>query len=219
MSTTLTALLGSYSFVQVIFLALIIFLLYIIYIKVTDDSYYNKLFNIAPKYKARIREYIIGQLRIVEAESLNNVEKLLEITSEEDVEDENLRQFAVFSLMNEKAIAHYGLEEIETAIEKNGFHSMSEAELGSYIEERGLSIWSCVQSKIHSQMHHYKSLRGTDAERYSSLEFISRYGKIVRKSIKLGKDEEQERVDLKKAYSIKSKLNIVEKFLKKKKAK
>ena len=115
MSALLT-LLGSYTFIEVILLLVIVFFLYLIYIKFTDDDYYSELQSIKEKYRARMWEYLSGELRIVEAMSLNKAEEIFGIKEGEIVPEEVNRQFAMYSLVLERTVHHTLFESAKSCL-------------------------------------------------------------------------------------------------------
>lgn len=206
--TSFVNLLSTYSYVEVVFLLIIVFFLYLIYLKMTDDDYYSELQEIKSKYKARMWEYISGELRIVEAISLNKTEEILGIKEGEEISEEVNRQFAMFGLVLERTVHHTIFESIKTAIRLNGFLDMSPEDLTAYVEDKAEVLLRESRKSINGKISYYPLLRGTDERRFTLAESQTIFMKIVKKCIKLHKDEQADFDKLKRQYSIWAKINI-----------
>jgi hypothetical protein len=206
----IATLLQTYTFLQVIILLLVVFVLYIIYKKVIDDDYYSDLQDIKTKFQARMWEYVSGELRVIEATSLNKAEEILGMhTTVLAVETPEQMQFAMFSLVLERTLHHNIFESIKTAIRINGFHSMNPEELQIYITDKSDVLLRESRKSINARRMYYPKLSGTEEVRFSVSDSTKFYGKIVHKSIKLQAQEKAEIKKLKHKYSIIAKLNLI----------
>lgn len=206
---SLLTLLGSYTFAQVMFLLIVVFLLYLVYLKMTDDDYYSELQDIKTKYRARMWEFTSGELRIIEAHSLDNVEKLLGLKGSLDITSDKQKQFAMFSLVLERTLHHTIFEAIKTAIRVNGFHNMNPEELEQYIKDKADVLLRESRKSINGRIMYYPMLRGTEEKRFTVEQSEKFFGKIVKKSIKLYSQEQEEIKKLKKKYSLWTKINFI----------
>lgn len=174
----------------------------------TDDDYYSELQDIKTKYKARMWAYTSGELRIIEAHSLNQVEKILKL-SEKKPDSDEYKQFVMFGLVLERTLHHTIFESIKTAIRLNGFHAMDAEELNTYTKDKADVLLRESRKALNGKVMYYPLLRGTEDERFKLEDAEKFYAKIVRKSIKLQKQEKAEIKKLKKKYSIWSKINFI----------
>lgn len=204
----LTQIIGSYSFPQVMLLGIVVFFLYLVYLKMTDDDYYSELQDLKSKYKARMWSYLSGELRIVESTSLGNVSEILNV-KELDEDDELYKEYIMFSLVLERNLYSHVYESIKTAVRVNGFHDMNESELTVYIREKSLAILEDSRKNINDKSMYYPSLRGTDEKRFSVEQARTFFDKVVRKSVKLYQKEKEDIKELKKKYSLWAKINFI----------
>lgn len=204
----LTQIIGSYTFPQVMLLGIVLFFLYIIYLKATDDDYYSELQELKSKYKARMWSYLSSELRVVESRSLANVAEILNI-SELEEDDDKYKEYIMFSLVLERNLYSHVYESIKTAIRINGFHEMDDADLSIYINEKAVSLLEDSRRHINDKTMYYPSLRGTDNQRFTVEQARAFFDKVVRKSIKLYRQEKEEIKKLKKKYSLWSKINFI----------
>lgn len=208
--TQLLTLISAYSFHEVIFFIIVLFLLYLIYLKVTDDDYYIEKQDIKTKYQARMWEYLSGEMRIVESQSLNKVQTMMGLnTPKREIDKDTQQQFAMYSLVLERTVHHTLFEAIKTAIRINGFVDMGPDELSIYIADKSNVILRESRKSINGKMMYYPLLIGTDEERFTEKDAITVYSKIVMKYKKLHEQEKQEFIKLKKKYSIWTKINLL----------
>lgn len=205
----LTQLMGAFTFPQVIILFLICFILYLTYLKITDEDYYTEINAIREKYKARMLAYLGITMRNIESRIMENVATLLNITSETTADDSSLKEYERFGLVVERNMYTHIYEVVKHAVSVNGFHDLPHDELKVYIEDRARSLLGESRKKIEEKMVHYPSLRGTAEERFGMSEATEFFSKVVHKSIKLNKDEKEEIKQLKKKYSLIAKINFV----------
>jgi len=210
--TSLIGLLHSYSYGEIVLLFIIIFGLYIIYLKITDGDYYSDVQDIKSKYKARMLEYISGKLRIIEAISLNKTEEILGIKEGEVISEEVNRQFTMFGLVLEITMHHIIFESIKTAIRVNGFLNMNDDDLNVYIQEKSEVLLRESRKSINSKISYYPLLRGTDEKRFTIINARTIFAQIVNQCIKLHKEEHADIDKLKRQYSIWAKFNIFAKI-------
>lgn len=205
----LITLLGSYTFIEVVFLLIIVFFLYIIYLKMTDDDYYSDVQALKDKYKARMWEYLSGELRIVEAVSLNKAEIIFGIEAGKPVSDDINKQFAMFSLVLERTLHHNIYESIKTAMRVNGFVHMDADELDVYVRDKADVLLRESRKGVNGRIMYFPKLRGTDEQRFTLDDSIKIYYKVVKKCIKLHKEEEKDLKSIKRKYSIWTKINFI----------
>ena len=210
---TLITLISSYTFIEVILLLVIVFFLYMMYIKLTDDDYYSDVQDIKNKYRARMWEYLSGEMRIVEAMSLTRAEEIFGIKAGETVSDDVNKQFAMFSLVLERTVHHTIFESIKTAMRLNGFVDMDPEDLEVYVRNKAEVLLRESRKSINGKISYYPTLRGTDEQRFNIEDAKNIYHKIVRKYIKLHREEETDLKKLKLEYSIWTKINIVGAFI------
>jgi hypothetical protein len=205
----LITLLSAFTYIELIFFLVIVFFLYIIYLKMTDDDYYSELQNIKTKYQARMWEYLSGELRIIEAMSLNRAETIFGIEIGKEVPEDIGRQFAMYGLVLERSVHYILFESVKTAIRINGFVDMTPDDLESYVSDKAHALLRESRKSINAKVRFYPMLRGTDEHRFSLDDATKVYYKIVKKYIKLHGEEEKALRELKRQYSIWTKINIV----------
>ncbi len=210
----LTQLISSYTFMQVLAILIVIYIMYIIYIKLTDGDYYSDLHEIKSQHKARLWNYVSGELKIIESTTLHNTAKILKL-DDPNASADSQRQFDMFGLIIERTLHTYLFEEIKTAVRINGFHDMKDDELDVYIADKSAVLLSNSRSYIHQRSHYYPLLRGTDEKRFPSDLANKFYGKIVRKAIKISNDQKDEIKKLKQKYSFWAKINFIGNLYKK----
>ena len=209
MMTAFITLLSSYTFAEVLFLLIIVFFLYIIYLKMTDDDYYADVQALKEKYRARMWEYLSGELRIIESISLSKVEGILEIKAGEPIPEDINRQLTMFGMVLERTLHHTLFESVKTAMRLNGFVDMEPDDLDVYVKDKANVLLRESRKSLKGKDIYYPKLRGTDDQRFTLDEAVQFYYKIVKKYIKLHKEEEKAKAEIKKKYSLWVKINFV----------
>ena len=200
---------SSYTFSQVIFLMIVLFLLYIVYIKMTDDDYYTELHRIKKEHETRIWIYVSDELRVIEDQSLSRVRELLGINGSFDPSSDKEKEYAMFSLVLERSLYHTVFTSIKNAVKLNGFHELKDEQLDRYIADKSNVILRESRKSVSHKEMYFPTLRGTDEQRYSANDAEKFFKKVVDKAIYESNQEKLAIKKLKKKYSLWTKINFV----------
>ncbi len=215
MEEDIIALIQSYDFefYQVVILIILSFILYLIYKKIADNDYYDKLHDLKHKNQSNLWEFVADELSLIEAHSLKNVENILNTADAEACNncgvDTRESQYNMFSLILERVLYHDIYERIKTATKQNGYYSKTGEALDLYICTKAEILLAYSRKRINLRKQYFPLLEGTEDKRFNLDDAITFYRKVVNKSIVIKSNEKDEIKALKAKYSILSRINIL----------
>ncbi len=199
--------------------SVLLLIIYLIYKKASDKSYYNSLTNLKEKSKAQLWSYVSDQLNMVESIVMDRAEEIvkgaiIKSCNQACGMDSKGIQLTMFSLNLERSLHHHTFEDIKTAIRVNGFHKMSGVELDVFIQDKASSLIIKARKRVTSRGNTYLNIINSSVCKFSEQEAREFIGKIVKKSIKLQKDLDAEIRALNAKHSFLHKIMSIRKFFK-----
>jgi len=220
MYASIVAWLTTLTFIEVMIVIVVCFIIYMVYKIMNKDDYCIKMNDIRSKHKGLLWGYISNELEIIEGISMSKAENIISRSTPpehcgKDGYDPKIQQLTMFGFVLERVLHSTIFNEVKTAIRLNGFHDISIAEMNIYITDKAEFLLRKSRKLINERYYLYPLLRGTDDERFTLQDSEMFYRKIIEKAISVKNDETKDLLLLKKQYSVLEKINFIKRLYKK----
>lgn len=183
----------AWEFTSVVIFTILLFGLYMIWLKMNGSHHWEELYTIKSKYKKYLRNYIRDSLSYIHVTCMDNARHHCK----------DHRQLATFELRLADILRGYLTDAVFVALFENGFEHLDEEDLIRYIDAKGSLLFSLVDEQLNKFGYQYELISNLNDDLiFTEEQGVQVYGDVVRKFLKLKKLEKKELLDIKQRYTV-----------------
>jgi hypothetical protein len=185
----------------------VISLLYSLYSNYSNPRIAMEQIKIHSRYDNILNSYIRDTLLSIHVKSMRNAREIIKNIPKVECEhlcnndplqiELSLYDARLYTVLNRNL-----KDQLLMAIDSNGYHHFSDAQLNTYYQEKGSLLHAFAQETLQQYSYEISHILSSDVVRFTQEEAIKCFSDIIKYKMELEKDEEKDIMELKKKYSL-----------------